>query len=233
VGVRDELLKISNLNTDDIYTLYTCVKSFIEYSIAIHNDNVTLHSKSYSIADGHIYQHFVDCYNYTISERIQEIFTSGDTFKRLTICEGGIVAKQSTDLYDVTILSVQEDSLKVTGTLEGGKVSTKVVTPQELGYTYKHPNDSYRSYTTTQIESHLLENFNFPEKLDFLTLPLEKLFEKYHYYIMECYSMYSSEHHFLDDFGSGFLITKEHTEVIHKIVREIITNVKGSLLERI
>jgi hypothetical protein len=45
--------------------------------------------------------------------------------------------------------------------------------------------------------------------------------------------MYSSEHHFLDDFGSGFFITKEHTEVIHKIVREIITNVKGSLLERI
>jgi hypothetical protein len=232
MGVRDELVRVSILTTDDIYSLYACVKDFIEYSIDVHNENVKLNSKSYSIADGHLYQYFVDGYSNTICERIKEILTSGDTFQRLTICEGGISAERSTDLYDATILEINRECLKVKGILEGGKVYTTVVTPQELGYTYARSVESYCSYSVEQIVESLLYSLNAPERKDFLTLPVSKLFDKYHYYIIEHYSMYSEQHHFLNALGESICTTEKHKHIIQLLTREIIENVKHSLLER-
>lgn len=217
---------IDNLNVKDVEELYSCVTSFMNYSIKKYNQrtkkylNRLLHS--YKIVGNKLYQ--------MNGEKIEQVICIGDNYDIVYI-KGSLDNNDysSEEYHNYTITDIKGNTIyieskyiKADKSIEIKKyeISKDVV----LEMFCNDMSDEKLHYGVKEIVKDWVNILNEDEKEEFKNLSIKELYKKWRNAIIARTWMCRYEHNF-----PKIIKDKDHNKNVHAIVKEVIKEVKKVL----
>lgn len=192
----------------DMEELYSCVSSFVVYSIEEHNKEVAAYKDTYEIKNNKIYEYNFDK-EYVDKSMIEAIYVEGDILDLEVV-----VNNKETSYSKVKVAKISDNEIELDG---GEKIGVGTIY-----FISNEVSEEKLRYKEDEIAKEFIEVLSEDEILEFKNWTIDKLFHKYEMAIIDRTSMCRNEHKYDTDHDSSVGISGI-TPVVKKVIEIIKT----------